>query len=370
LRRGRAGASSLKIDLTEKLVAWSAAGAKLFALAFLVSAAYILYGVYGGHLRGEIEPRIMNNLRLMGQIMALSGGLGTICLVIITFEEAAWSVVVGLFGLGLIFGLPLMVAGQVTGGGERAAELIMQWADIAGKFIVLVVGIRMLIEVVSYIREAPLRQAQATDVEGVAKAKHGIARPWWWLQRCWEMPYCHDAIKEVCPAFKARKNCWRIRQGCNCDAGMIEALIRSGGAARGKGAEAKRGTQEAYVRSDLQSDIKIGQGERTRECRNCPIFHEHQRPKFQLLNPIFIIATIVGLLAAYPIMQRLYRAAIQFMSKLASTLAYGETLSVSDWISRLDSPAVWVFFYIIVGLLVLSYALKLVEWAILVRKVL
>jgi len=30
---------------------------------------------------------------------------------------------------------------------------------------------------------------------------------------------------------------------------------------------------------------------------------------------------------------------------------------------------VWGFFYIIVGLLLLSYILKLVEWAILVRKV-
>lgn len=367
--RGRGGASSLKIDLAQKLIMLSATGARVFALTFLVSAAYILYGVYGGHLRGEIEPRIMGNLQLMGQIMAASGGLATICLVVLTFEEAAWSVVVGLLGLGLIFGFPLMVAGQVTGGGERAAEMILRWAGITGQFIVLVVGVRMLIEIIGYLREAPLRQARAVEVEGVtAKPKLGIARPKWRLQRCWEMPYCHDAIKEVCPAFKARKNCWRLRQGCNCDSGMIEALIRSGAAVKGKGTESKKGTQEAYIRSDLQADIKLGQGERTRECRNCPIFNEHQRQKFQLLNPIVIVAAIAALLAAYPIMQRLYRAAIQGMSSLASRLAYGETLSVSDWISRLDSPAVWVFFYIIVGLLVMSYVLKFVEWAILVRK--
>lgn len=369
--RGRAGASTIQIDLTEKVVAFAATGLRLALIAFVVSSAYILYGVYGGHLRGQVEPRIMSNIQLMGQIMAASGGLATICLVIITYEEVAWSVVAGLLGLGLIFGFPLMVAGQVTGGGERAAELIMRWTGIAGQFIVVVVGVRMLIEVVNYLREAPFRQARgAAEIEGVtAKPKPTAGRPSWRLQPCWQMPYCHEAIRELCPAHKARRSCWRLRQGCNCDPGLIEALIRTGAALKGKGTESKRPTQEAYIRSDLQTPTKPGQVERTRECRNCPIFNEHQRQKFQLLNPIVIIATIVGLLAAYPVMQRLYRAAIQGMSSLASRLAYGETLSVADWIGRLDSPAVWVFFYIIVGLLVLSYVLKFVEWAILVRKI-
>ena len=369
MRRGRSGASTLKIDFAEKLVAFSATGVRIFGGAFLISVAYILYGVYGGHLRGAIEPRVMSNLQLMGQIMALSGGLTTICLVVLTSEEVAWSVVVGLLGLGMVFGFPLMVAGQVAQEGERAAEMILRWAGVTGQFIVVVVGVRMLIEIINYLREAPARQAGLAEQEipGV-KPKHGIARPKYRMQRCWEMPYCHPAIKEVCPAFKARRNCWRIHQGCNCDPGMIEALIRSGAASAGKGVADKRAQQNAYVRSDLVDKVQVGKGERTRQCRDCPIFNEHQRQKFALLNPVVIVATIVALLAAYPIMQRAYQVAIEFMSQLASRLAYGASLSVSEWISRLDSPAVWVFFYIIVGLLVLSYVLKGLEWLVLIRK--
>ena len=367
-RRGR-GTSALKLDLMEKLVAWSGIGAKLFMAAFLVSVAYIVYGIYGGHLSGEIEPRVMKNIQMMGQIMALSGGLGTICLIVITFDEVAFAVVAGLVGLGLVFGFPLLVAGQLDQGGARAAEVILRWSSVAGQFIVLVVGIRILVEIVNYILKAPDRQAKMSAQQGIEGEKKSTSRSNWILQKCWQMPYCHDAIKDVCPAFKARKNCWRIRQGCNCDPTMIEALIRAGGATRGKGdTSSGKVAQEAYMRSDLEADIKLGSGERTRECKVCPIFNEHQRQKFNLLNPIIIIAAIVGLLAAYPIMQKLYAVSIVGLSSLASQYTYGASESVSRWIERLDSPAVWVFFYVIVGLVVMSYVLKFVEWAILIKK--
>ena len=369
MRRGGRGTSALKLDMMEKLVAWSGAGVKLFGVAFVVSVAYLVYGIYGGHLRGAIEPRVMNKIQLMGQVMALSGGLGTICLVIITFEEVAFAVVAGMVGLGLVFGFPLLVAGQLDQGGGRAAEVILRWSSLAGQFIVLVVGVRILVEIINYILKAPQRQARISEQQGIEGQKKSTSRSIWRLQRCWEMPYCHDAIREVCPAYKARKNCWRIRQGCNCDPNLIEALIRAGGATRGKGdTSSGKMVQEAYMRSDLEADIKLGEGERTRECKDCPIFNEHQRQKFNLLNPIIIIAAIVGLLAAYPVMRRLYTLSITGLSSLASQMTYGASQSVSQWIGRLDSPAVWVFFYVIVGLLVMSYVLKFVEWAILIKK--
>lgn len=369
MRRGGHGTSALKVDLMVKLVAWSGTGVKLFVLAFVVSVAYIVYGIYGGHLRGAIEPRVMRNIQLMGQVMALSGGLGTICLVIITFDEVAFAVVAGMVGLGLVFGFPLLVAGQLDQGGARAADVILRWSSVAGQFIVLVVGVRILIEIINYILQAPQRQARIAGKQGIEGQKKSTSHSIWKLQRCWEMPYCHEAIREVCPAYKVRNNCWRIRQGCNCDPTMIEALIRAGGATRGKGdTSSGKLAQEAYLRSDLEADIKLGEGERTRECKNCPIFNEHQRQKFNLLNPIIIVAAIAGLLAAYPIMQKLYVVSIIALSSLASQMTYGVSESVSQWIGRLDSPAVWIFFYIIVGLVVMSYVLKFVEWAILVKK--
>ncbi len=362
-RNASRGASSTAVDLTTTLVNWSVTGLKIAALAFVVSTAYILYGVYGGHLAGVVEPRIIGNLRLMGQVMALSAALGTICLVVITYAEVAYAVVAGLVGLGFIFGFPLMVAGQVSNEAARAGEIISSWASTTGELIVIVVGVRVLIEIVVFVRDAPQRANKMAEDEGIERPRSTTRRPWYRLSHCWEMPFCHEAIREMCPAYKKRKDCWRIKQGCNCDPYLIESLLRRGSAADISGRD------ETYMRSDLADQRRAGT-ERTRECRNCPIFNEHQREKFHLLNPILIAAAVVGLIAAYPGVRRLYVGFIHVMASLAERFAFGTQVPVRDWIQRLDSPAVWGFFYVIVGLLVMSYVLKAVEWAVLVRKVL
>jgi hypothetical protein len=362
--RGGSGASLFQIDLVQKMTVLSVTGLKLSALALVVSTGYILYAVYGGFLQDPPDPaRVMENLRIMGQIMAIAGTIGTICLVIVTYEEVAVAVVAGFVGLGYVLGFPLVVASQVGQGGQGAASAITYWAGMTGQAMVAIVGVRVLIEIVQYFREAPLRRAKLAEAEGLEKPKKVSTRPAHRLSRCWEMPYCHDAIKEMCPAFKNRKNCWRIKQGCNCDPYLIESLLRKG---IGTNVLSEKGSE--YVRTDLLGGRDAGK-ERTRDCRNCPIFNEHQRQKFHVLNPLIVAGTIVLLGIAYPIMRGLYVQFINILAGLARQFALGTNVPVDDWIQRFDTPAVWIFFYVIVGLILLSYILKLVEWAILVRKV-
>jgi hypothetical protein len=366
LRQGRGGTgrSPLKINFAEQVRGLSVTGLKLSALAFAISLGYIFYAVYGGHLSQSVGPRVLANLQLMGQIMAVSGLVGTICLVIVTYEEIAVAVVAGLVGVSLVLGVPLMVAGQVATAAQQAGEIITSWAGITGQAMVAIVGIRIVLEIVSYMREAPARRARMAEEQGLKPRKAATTGIGWRPSRCWEMPYCHEAIKEMCPAFKSRKNCWRLRQGCNCDPYLIESLLK-----RGASTDVLPEQGSAYIRSDLEAGARQAGTQRTRECRNCPIFNEHQREKFRLLNPIIIAATIVGLIAAYPIVSALYGRFIRFLAVLAQRFALSETVPVGDWIERFDSPAVWTFFYIIVGLLLVSYVLKAVEWAILQRKI-
>lgn len=367
--RGGRGRSRLSIDFVQKLVALSVTGLKLSALVFAACVGYILYAIYGGFLGEAASPEVIAkgvwNLALVGQIMAFAGALGTICLVIVSYEEIAIAVVAGLLGVGMVLGFPLMVAGKVAPAAQSAGEMITRWAGVTGQAMVVIVGIRIVIEIANYIREAPARRARIAEEGGLEKPKKVIkTSPAYRLSRCWEMPYCHEAIRDLCPAFQKRKNCWRLKQGCNCDPHLIESLLKRGGSTD---ALPEQGSE--YIRSDLQSGAREAGTQRTRECRNCPIFNEHQREKFRLLNPIIIAATIVGLVAAYPIMRVLYRQFIAFLATVARRFALSETIPVGEWIARFDSPAVWTFFYIIVGLLLLSYVLKAVEWAILVRKI-
>ncbi len=363
--RGRSGASTIAVDFAEKLIALAVSGLKVATIAFMIAVVYILYGVYAGHLAGPVDARVLQNLALMGQIMAGAGGLGVICLVIITHDEVAYAVGAGIIGLAMMLGFPLLVAGQVQGGAERAGQIITYWATTTGQIIVFVVGLRVVWEIVVFIKEAPARHA-AIDLRSgeQEKPKKTYREPWGRLSRCWEMPHCHDAIKEMCPAYKNRKNCWRIRQGCNCDPYLIESLLR-----RGAGTHQLPEGDSTYVRSDLAGGREAGT-KRTRECRNCPIFNEHQRQKFRLLNPILVSAAIIGLVLAYPIVRSAYQTVISGAASLAERLAWGTRVPASDWIQRLDTPIVWYMFYTIVGLLAMSYVLKAIEWLILERKIL
>lgn len=365
MRQGKSGGTStISIDLVAKVMAWSAWLFKVALVALLLSTGYVLYGVYGGHLSQAVDQRILLNLQLMGQVMAASGALAALTLIILTQEEIAYAAVVALVGVGYMFGFPLMVAGQVSSQAAEAGRVIAQWGNVTGQGILVIVGVRVLIEIVNFIRTAPARRARIEVEQGFTERPRVTARgPAYRLARCWEMPYCHEAIKEMCPAFQRRKSCWRIRQGCNCDPYLIESLLR-----RGAGKEISA-QDAAYMRSDLAGGRQAG-AERTRECRSCPIFNEHQRQKFRVLNPLFVAAAIALLLAAYPIMRRLYAAFIEGMASLAHRLAFGTQVPVDEWIRALDSPAVWFFFYLIVGLLAMSYLLKAVEWAILQRKIL
>jgi hypothetical protein len=350
-----------------------------FAIAgFVISAGYILYGIFSGVLNKQVDPvaaeRYLRNLRLMGQIMAASGVLGTICFVILTLSELAFSVLMAIVGVGLMFGMPVLVASNLSQADSRIIGAINEWSRNAGLGILFIVGLRILYEIVEQVRTAGARRKEKEQLEaidGLQKAKRP-PKPGIWSP-CWKLPYCHDAVREACPAFKARRSCWRYGSGCNCDPTMIERLIRSGALESGKGASKASSREKtahaAYVRSDLQADAPVKAAERTIPCSKCPIYLDHQRQKFKIVNPLAIIGTIVAMGVAYIPLRAIYRTVVQAVAAIASKMTFDvERVDPGQWVRYLDTPALQIFFFIIVGLLALSYVLKFIEWVIFEKK--
>jgi hypothetical protein len=153
---------------------------------------------------------------------------------------------------------------------------------------------------------------------------------------------------------------------------MIERLIRSGALDTAKGASrssaVQKAQQEAYVRSDLQADAPVKASERTIPCSKCPIYLDHQRQKFRIVNPIAVIATVVLMGVAYLPLKQLYYGVVAAISHIAATLTFGTNVNAASWFDYLNTPALQVFFFIIVGLLALAYVLKFIEWAIFEKK--
>jgi hypothetical protein len=376
-RRSVARSSRAPIDLFALLQGWSRTILQLSVIGFVIALGYILYGIFSGALTSmppQQMARVAANLSLMGQLLALTGFLATVAVVLLTMEEIAFSVLMGILGAALMFGMPLLVAGNLADQASRPAKVINEWSRNAGMTMIAVVGLRILWEIVIQLKYGTLgtRAERAEKPETTAEEKKW-KKPGLW-DRCWNMPYCHAAVREICPAYKARKPCWRFGYGCNCDPTLIETLIRTGGATTGKGSaktSTERRTREAaYVRSDLEADAPVSGRQRTIPCTKCPIFIEHQRQKFRLINPIAVIATILAMVVLYKPLIGLYSAVIDVMARTAARLTYGSMVDPAEWIGYLNTPTVQVFFFLFVGMLALAYVLKGVEWAVLKKMIL
>ncbi|MBU0609107.1 MAG: hypothetical protein KKI08_14570, partial [Armatimonadetes bacterium] len=344
-----AGQTREAFDVYALLSRWARWALQLAIAGFVVSAGYILYGIFSGVLNKQVDPaaaeRYVRNLRLMGEIMAASGVLGTICFVILTLSEIAYSITMAIVGVALMFGMPILVASNLSQAGNQVIGAINEWSRNAGMGILVVVALRVLYEIVEQIRTAGARRKEKEAleaIEGLQKVKKPPKQGIW--SPCWKLPYCHDAVREACPAFKARKSCWRYGAGCNCDPGLIERLIRSGALESGKGASKASSRDKtahaAYVRSDLQADAPVKAAERTIPCSKCPIYLEHQRQKFKIVNPIAIVATVALMGVAYIPLRAIYHTVVQAIAAVASRMTFDvERVDPGQWVRYLDTPA-------------------------------
>jgi len=361
-----------EFDLLGLLVRWARVILQVSLALFVVSLGYILYGVFSGVLNQQVDARVINNLRIMGQILAVASTAGALAFCFLTIDELAYAIVAGIIGAGLMFGMPMLVANNLAQGDSRAIAVIGEWSKNAGMGVLAIVALRILFEIVQQIRLAEEKRRIRAELEGelgpkkVKKTGRGVWSP------CWGLPYCHEAVREHCPAYKARKSCWRFGYGCNCDPGLIERLIRSGAMEGGRGAahttSAQKTAHEAYVRSDLQADVITRQKERTIPCSKCPIYLDHQRQKFKIVNPLAVIAALVGMAVLYKPLTGIYTLVVSGTARIASSFTYGTNVDAGSWFAYLNTSGIKIFFFVIVGLLILAYVLKFVEWVIFEKK--
>jgi len=348
---------------------------KLCAVVFVGALGYIVYATYTGSLNGPIDPRILRNINWMGQAVLVAGAVGTIALALATLDEVAYIAAAFILGLGLILGTPMFILSKLQQPTADVENAIRHWNLTAGWAICGLAALRVLYYIIEIIRKGPKARERALAEESERMGPKRVKRTQGVWSACWQLPYCHDTIREVCPAYKERKSCWKFGRGCNCDPTLVETMIRSGAARIGKGQDKvsaqKQQTADEYLREALGARQPGGaaaaQG-RTVECAKCPIYGEHQRQKFNIVNPAAIVATIAALTLAYPLLRRVYLLTIAALAGGASELTLGKETAVGRWIDYLNTPTVQVFFFGILALFILSWVLKIVEWLVFTKK--
>ncbi len=339
---------------------------KLGALLFLLDAAYLVYAIVSGQVNNA-APSAVGILRFFGQVLFAGGFVATLALTLLTLEEVYWSVIAGALGVVLLLGVPGLVANYAPNAGP-AAQVVVWWGTFTGKAMIVVVACRVIYEI--YLQMTEGSQRRRTGEEEARKARRKALKPPKEnvFAKCWQMPFCHDAVRDLCPAFKAHKTCWRYGRGCNCDPDLVETLIASRVSGPGRGA---RDSEGAFIRSELEAEAPKARSERTIPCRKCPIYSEHQRRKFKVINPLLIVITVALFSLFYEPLSGVYSSLAVNIARLISGVGISQTGNVQTqewWANYLDTPALAGAFVVIIGLFCLSWILRLGEWLVLEKK--
>ena len=166
---------------------------------------------------------------------------------------------------------------------------------------------------------------------------------------CWDTNICRESTREQCLAYKKRKTCWKLRTGCFCDEGgvlrqnlLYEDLRAS-----------KTGTIPTAQKA-LSDKLKAAR------CRKCTIYNEHQRLKYTIAVPLVFIFVIVGGYYFYPTLtttiNNLAYQADKFMSYLTTHPG------VPNYDPKVDGVIITTFVLAWIGITLVSYLLKFVEY--------
>jgi hypothetical protein len=367
--------SHTTIDWGDLMLRHGGSLARLGSTGMGVCLAYFAYAIYGGALQSADPQRAYALISLFGKGLVICAPLAAAGLLIVTLEEMAYAFLIAIGGLGLMLGIPYLVVSNLGATTTPEFQPVVQTLSTSGTYaglaVLLAVGARVIYEIVLQVQDAPARrkarqEREAAEGEGILK-KHKTITPPNAMSQCWNLPFCHDRIREICPAFKARRTCWRFGIGCNCDPKLIESLIRVGTPGAGvRQTSEMKARQGAYLRSDLEADIHTpDRAQRTIPCVKCPIFNEHQRLKFKVVNPLSILGTAIVMAGLYQPITNFWNTIAGGIIQVAQNITLRSSFDAGAWFEYLQDDVVKVFFFIIVALIALSYVLKFTEWAVL-----
>ena len=153
-----------KLDTGMLVLGWSRTVLQVALVGFFISLGYILYGLFSGKLRGVTDPmeirRLVGNFTLMGQVLTLTSLLAAASLLLLTFGEVAYAVLIGIVGAGLMFGMPIIIGSNLDQGSDFA-QPISNWCTNAGLAVLFLVGLRILWEIGAQVAGRPLGGARA-----------------------------------------------------------------------------------------------------------------------------------------------------------------------------------------------------------------
>lgn len=328
---------------------------------FLLATGYLAWGIFTGALANSIilpeaqRYQVARNVVYACKIL-VAGGVTCIIAAALRFyyEET--------------LGYLLMVGGALLYWGTSMAvgPTLQRVSSAAAALPVYAVGQIKLVGIVALVAALPFVAADFwSKLRGVRRAPAGAVVVQEELPKsriylfCWQMPYCRDYLRKFCKPYERRKTCWRIKSGCYCDEDMILRVMKRSSTSKLPGFE-QRYTGVAGRSKGLTP------AEKRERCRHCFLYTEHQKQKYRMLSPL-VFPLAVGLVWMHlkPIMAVLGKA-LELTDKFAGAVSFAPgQVEQNPWAQAVAASHVaeWMFI-ICIGLILVSYLLQALEYAI------
>lgn len=347
-------------------------GFKLGALTFVVVLGYLIYGLVSKNGLGGMSTlpqqdrdRVVANVAFSCRILGVSGTILAISTAVRFYVEESLGYMMSLLGVLLYFGAPWafsILFSQASLMANPAIGMIVNELRLLGVVAFLPGLILIILDIVNRIGQSFAdRQRKDTsflvgkDAERIIEEKF---KPRIYA-RCWQMPYCRDFVRKVCPAYQGRKSCWRLRSGCYCDE---KTMLRALGA---QSSEGKMFAKEVNYRTGgLLGSKTLTSAQKIQLCRNCVIFQYHQAQKYKLASPLVFPAAAALIWVLYPSIEMLFRSVVKFTDQFMKMVSFLPQASANaPDISQIPEFVFWMFVAWI-AIVAVSYGLRFVEFCV------
>jgi hypothetical protein len=196
--------------------------------------------------------------------------------------------------------------------------------------------------------------------------------------KCWQLPFCREAIRVKCPIYLGRTKCWKERVGCMCEENII--LLAAGGEEHKPIDMTKEvgfvAIGDLIAKSDtdkrtnmhtrkgprgvrIPTNPHLTDGQKRERCRNCVIYNEHQRQKYQLLAPLITIAVPAFVLLQFDSLRVWLGTALRSIDTLIGSLKFTDATASTSTITKEVSSSLFIE-----GTIILCLTLMVITWAL------
>lgn len=251
--------------------------------------------------------------------------------------------------------VPMMQAGGVQGNvlqGNALAAL-----SLSG-YPVVIVGLFMVVaEVITRVRMRMVEGARAEQMKygkGV-KEERDIRNVF--MGKCWQLPYCRKFVRERCPIYHSKRTCWKERVGCMCEESVINNAMS------GKTIS----TDMVAAAKFIPQNHKISAAAKAERCRQCVIYNEHQKHKYNLFLPMIALGIAGAYIALRGPLADLIKGGLLNIDKgYQAVILSPDNKPMSEAVKRTSVTEGVIPYHeiilFVVTLVTLAYAIKLLEY--------